>query len=312
VDALALDRGAVRPMYAEVLALDLPTVARVALADNLEIQQARIARVRLRAGAGVTADETRAAAAVAQRRQDLRLELNGFYQASVDLAVTLRLDPSVTLVPAASELRAVALVRGDAGVEQLLEVAVRNRPDLRGVRELAEAVGADRKSLAWSALGPRVEASAQESGMGSRAFGDGSGLQEQQREAAGLSWTLGLASLGQYKAARAEERAAAIESLKVLERVRGQVVKAHQESLAQAGVIPAALEQLTAAQESLRLAQVNLRAGTLTTLDVLVAEDAVAQARVRHAQAVVRYNQSQVNLTAAVGALTEGPLGVVK
>jgi outer membrane protein TolC len=433
VAPLALDRAAVGPMYREVLALDLATVARVALADNLEIRQARerveaargrveagveaffpslapavtverqqgvaravqgqlvpvdfsflqasvalqwvlnptrvwydlvaarrrlagareeeqftrietlrvaavqyydlalaqarvgaarqalgeseellrIARVRLRAGAGVRADETRAAAAVAARRQDLRLELNGFYQASVELAGTLRLDPSVTLVPAPSELRAVALVRGDADVEQLLGVAVRNRPDLREVRELAEAVGAERRALAWSPFVPQVQAAVQESGMGSHVPGDSSGLQEQQREGAGVSWSLGLASLGQYKAARADERAAAVEAMKVFERVRGQVVKAHQESLAQEAVIPAALEQLTAAEESLRLAQVNLRAGTLTTLDVLVAEDAVAQARVRHAQAVVRYNQSQVNLTAALGALTGTPLGVV-
>jgi hypothetical protein len=81
--------------------------------------------------------------------------------------------------------------------------------------------------------------------MGSHVPGDSSGLQEQQREGAGVSWSLGLASLGQYKAARADERAAAVEAMKVFERVRGQVVKAHQESLAQEAVIPAALGALT-------------------------------------------------------------------
>ena len=50
---------------------------------------------------------------------------------------------------------------------------------------------------------------------------------------AGFGWALGLASLGQYKAATAEERVAFLESARLLERVRGQVVKAQQESLAQ-------------------------------------------------------------------------------
>ena len=43
----------------------------------------------------------------------------------------------------------------------------------------------------------------------------------------------------------------------------------------------------------------------MLTLDVLQAADAVDQARLRYADAVVRYNQSQVNLLAAVGVIDE-------
>ncbi len=43
----------------------------------------------------------------------------------------------------------------------------------------------------------------------------------------------------------------------------------------------------------------------MTTLDVLQAQDAVTQARLRHAEAVVQFNQSQVNLLAALGLLDE-------
>ena len=46
----------------------------------------------------------------------------------------------------------------------------------------------------------------------------------------------------------------------------------------------------------------------MTTLDVLQAQDAATQARLRYAAAVVRYNQSQVNLLAALGLLDEGTL----
>ncbi len=46
-----------------------------------------------------------------------------------------------------------------------------------------------------------------------------------------------------------------------------------------------------------------LQAGAMTTLDVLQAQDAVARARLRHAEAVVRYNQAEVDLLAALGLL---------
>src|SRR6476661_7230438 len=39
--SLALDPSVVKPMYHELLAIDLPSVARVAAAQNLDIQQAK-------------------------------------------------------------------------------------------------------------------------------------------------------------------------------------------------------------------------------------------------------------------------------
>ena len=65
---------------------------------------------------------------------------------------------------------------------------------------------------------------------------------------------------------------------------------------------------MAAAEEALRLGEANLRAGTMTTLDVLQAQDAATQARLRYAEAVVRYNQSQVNLLAALGLLDDASL----
>ncbi len=60
----------------------------------------------------------------------------------------------------------------------------------------------------------------------------------------------------------------------------------------------------------MRLSQANLQAGTLTTFDVLQAQDAVAQARLRYAGAVVNYNQAQVDLIAAVGLINAESLGL--
>ena len=105
------------------------------------------------------------------------------------------------------------------------------------------------------------------------------------------------------KTSEAFEAAAAIDAEQALDRARAQVIRAAQASVAHAQLIGLARQQVTAAEEALRLSELNLRAGTATTLDVLQAQDAATQARLRHAEAVIRYNQSQVNLLAAIGLL---------
>ncbi len=70
-------------------------------------------------------------------------------------------------------------------------------------------------------------------------------------------------------------------------------------------LIGLANQQVVAAAEALRLTQANLQAGTMTTLDVLQAQDAASQARLRYAEAVVRYNQSEVDLLASLGLIDE-------
>jgi outer membrane protein TolC len=56
------------------------------------------------------------------------------------------------------------------------------------------------------------------------------------------------------------------------------------------------------------LAQENLGTGTALTVDVLQAEDVLNEARLRYANAVTSYNQSQVNMLAALGLIDSGNL----
>jgi outer membrane protein TolC len=90
-----------------------------------------------------------------------------------------------------------------------------------------------------------------------------------------------------------------------LDQVRAAVVSAHQASLTAAQLIPIARQQVTSAEEALRLTQENLKAGTGLIVDVLLAEAAAEQARARYATAIVRYNQSQIDLLAALGLIDQ-------
>jgi outer membrane protein TolC len=131
------------------------------------------------------------------------------------------------------------------------------------------------------------------------------GFHDQQRGTAGVGWRISLSAFGDLKTATAVEKQAMVRAEQMLDQARAQVVTSAQSSDSQDKLVTLARQQVTSAEEALRLSEANLRAGTMTTLDVLQAQDAATQARLRYAQAVVSYNQSQVNLLAALGLLSE-------
>lgn len=126
---------------------------------------------------------------------------------------------------------------------------------------------------------------------------------DQQRVSASVGARWGLSAFGDLKAASAAEQQAILEAERALLAVKTEVIQAAQASRLNRQLIGMAKRQVTAAEEALRLTEANLQAGTLTTIDVLQAQDAVAQARLRYAEAVVRYNQAEVNLLASLGLL---------
>jgi outer membrane protein TolC len=90
-----------------------------------------------------------------------------------------------------------------------------------------------------------------------------------------------------------------------LDKVRAAVVSAHQAGITAAKLIPLAGQEVVSAEEALRLTQQDVRTGTGLTIDVLQAESAAEKARLRRATAMVRYNQAQINLLAALGLIDQ-------
>ena len=131
------------------------------------------------------------------------------------------------------------------------------------------------------------------------------GFQDQQRSSVSVGWRFSLSAFGDLKSAKATAQRAYLQAEVQLDLVKAEVVIAAQASRANRELIGLANQQMTAAQEALRLSEANLRAGAMTTLEVLQAQDSATQARLRYAASVVRYNQSQVNLLAALGLLNE-------
>ncbi|MCH7556289.1 MAG: TolC family protein [Planctomycetes bacterium] len=270
----------------------------------------RINQLHHKAGTGIPADVSRAQAHLAKRQQELSRTLNAFYNASVSLSLTLHLDSSVTLVPQATELSLVDLVRNDIELDKLLELAVRYRPDLESVRTMVKAIEAKTHATWWGGFGPALGVIYQFGGIkaddGDKSFA----FKDQQRFSAGAGWRWSLSSFGAVKTAKAFERQALIEADRQLDEVRAQVVRFKQDSNMYRELISKSHKQLTAAELAYRLIQANFEAGTMTMLDVLQSQDAHAQARLRYAETVVRYNTSQVNLLASLGLIDKDKLSV--
>jgi outer membrane protein TolC len=289
--------------YDLVLAQARVAVSRDALAETKELL--RLASKRVDAGFGLPVDVTRSRATLAGRQQDLAVALNGFYKASVKLGSTLYLDPVVTLVPKSGALVARSLVRDDLGIEQLLTIAGEWRPDLQSVRELAAAAGADTNAVIWGAGMPTLQADYQPGRLKSWTPGKTYPSGGQSIDSAGIGWVFNPAIFGQSKTSGANEQIAELEVRRLFEQVGDQVVISAQDSATNASLFPIAKQQVAAAEEALRITRENFEVGTALFLDLLQAQDALNQARLNYATAITSYNQSQVNLLAALGLIDQ-------
>jgi outer membrane protein TolC len=288
--------------YDLVLAQAQVAVTREAMDEAEELL--RIERLKSKSGTGLPADELRAQAAVAAVQQDGLTAIKDFYDASITLTLTLHLDSTVMLVPRAGAMAQTTLVREDLPIEDMLVTAVRYRPDLQAVRTLVSAAQADKGATFWGGLGPQVQAT------GTFRPGPPAGtvadtLYRQQTYVATGGFNLSAQIFGRIKSAIANAKLAGLDLDLQLDKVRAAVVSAHQASITAAKVIPIAGQEVASAEEALRLTQQNLTAGTGLTIDVLQAQNAAEKARLRRATAMVRYNQSQINLLAALGLIDQ-------
>jgi outer membrane protein len=217
----------------------------------------------------------------------------------------------VTLVPKSRALVARSLVRDDLGIERLMALAVAWHPDLQSVRDLAAAAGADTNAVIWGAGMPSLQAGYQAGWFGSSVPGQNFPPKNQEIATANVGWVFNPAIFGQAKTAGANQRIAELEVTRLLQQVGDQVVISAQDSATSARLIPIARQQVTAAQEALRITQENFAVGTGLFLDLLQAQDAVNQARLNHANAITSYNQSQVNLLAALGLIDQANVAAI-
>jgi len=273
-------------------------IAEQALAASQEL--ARVADTRYSLGSGLKVDAKRAAARVAIDQVVLSRASEDFRKASVELALTLKLDPKVTLLPLDRTIRQRTLVDQQATLDQLVQQALVARPALAAEAKRVEAAE-DSRSAAWSgALAPSVYTNLQDNSLGP--------VGNHQFYAGAVGLRFSFTSFGAARLASAEMEREHIQRERLRQQIEAEVVLAHDDLATAAEQVESARQGLAAAQPALDLSQDRFQGGFGLELDVLDAQAALEKARTDLVDAVVGYDVAEVRLLHALGNVTPATL----
>lgn len=274
------------------------TIVEEALAASRQL--ARVGRDREELGAGLKVEVARAEARAAADEVRLAEARRGLRDASVRLALTLKIDPTVTLFPLETVVRQTTIVDPALPLEELITQAATSRPDLSAqVRRVMAAK--NRHTATWmAALGPTIAGSVEESAIGDRL----SRLDDRQIYGGFVGFRLSPASIGQVQAAKARVEQTRLAEERLAQQVAADVITARERVLTAAEQIDAALGGLRAAEAALDLSQVRFEGGVGIGLEVLDAQAALSEARSNVVTAIVSYDVAQVALLHALGGVS--------
>lgn len=272
---------------------------------NIEnaLEQVKINQSKVQVGKGIPLDLSQAKTAYAQQQSSLVQAEAAILQAEQALITRLNLEPTIHLVPSGSDAQKKPLISEVISMSQLLSRAVAENPALKTGNEELKAMDYDYK-MVRSDLIPSITVQAS-----TRA--NGTELSELQRStSSGISVSANLLqNMGLQIPLQMREKKQLIEQKRlaqqaVIRDIQSKVTVAFLNSENYEGAIAAARQAVDSAQDSYELAVGRFKAGYGVNLDVLNAQANLATARSSLVQAVLNYNQSQIQLVQALGLVT--------
>jgi len=261
---------------------------------------------------------------LAADRQALLTQQVAVRQAAMALAFALNLPMGVNLVPRDERISEQSIIDHNIAIEDLLDLALKNRPDLRQY-ELFRLAAARNVQVAASALYPQASAftsythsttnifpgpaasssnSSTSSVAGAGVFG---GLFNTFQAGFGVSWSLpnlGATYVFNVVSARALSRQAALQASQELLLVTEQVRAAYLTAITAREQIDTAAYGVASGAEALRLANLRLQTGLGSNLELIQAQRDYVTALTNQAQAIVISNQAQAQLLHDMGLIT--------
>lgn len=265
---------------------------------QLELNEARLA-----AGLGNKLDVTQAKTLLAQKQRDLITAENTIAITEQGLINRLNLDPHMNLASDNSEQTKRQLVSPEINIDELVNTSLKQNPALQRVEQTLQSLGMDYKSIRSDFI-PSVTLRTYLNGTGPsydtllRSDFKGFTLNVNLLENMGLNIPFRL----QEKKGQIEK--ALIDQKILVNDIQTRVRQAFLNSRAFDGTIEAAEMERQQAEESYEVATQRYKAGFGTNLDIITAEVALTSARANIVQAVLNYNQAQVQLLEAIGKIT--------
>lgn len=264
-------------------------------------------------------DVNRVRTEILSRRQE-RLDLQGRAgAASARLGRLLLLRPSVRLVPESSALVPITLVTPEISLDELVSMAIQNRPDLAANRELLSAAWARVRMAQRGPFLPKLQVVDQAGSFGGGLNANMQNFEGRNALIGGVYWEL--KNLGFGNQLETLERQAGVEQaqfqlLETQARLSADVVEAAQIAAAKYQVLTVAEETVKEASELFRINE----EGTFNLVDAknlfdalrpLQALQVLHQARQNYLAAVIEYNRAQYRLYTSIGC-PNAPLDIAE
>ncbi len=284
----------------------LLTARRRSEADAAEV--VKITTGFARVGQGRQSDADRARTEQQLVRASIRRAEEEVAKASAALCRRLHLDPSIRLLPAGDPLTVLSLVDPEADQEELIAVAIRQRPEV-GSRSAGIAVAQTR--LRQEKARPFLPTLWL--GASGGAFGGGSNVVPPTLGNFGgradfdvlAYWTLenfGLGNLAIQKRRRAEVGAAEAERARTISRVREEIASSQADAMARREQISLAVDELAASGQGFRRDLERARQVNGLPIEVLNNLELLIKSREDLIEAVIGFNRAQLRLFVALGS----------
>jgi outer membrane protein TolC len=288
-----------------------------AQADDLARKTATLAE-----GLALPLEATRAKVELARQRQAVAAARERWRVASAELTRVLRLAPGVTVEPVEPPSLPVTLIRASATLDELIPIALTNRPELAGQQAVVQAALARLKQEKIRPLVPSLALrSVSTNPSGSIGFGGFGGGPNDRVGNFGtrldldvqLLWefsNLGFGNKAKVGEKRAEYEAATLELFRAQDLVAAEVVaeyaRARGAAERLAAAEPALKDAIDVSTTSLAALTQTRRVGDVVVLvvrpqEVVAAVQARAQATADFFAAVADYNRAQFRLYRALG-----------
>lgn len=268
----------------------------------ISVEQLRLNTVQERAGTATGLDVLQSQAQLASDEQNLVDQQNSRRQAAIQLSHILNTSFSQDLESKEKHLRKRRLIRRNVPIEELIKLAIDNRPELKQFEELRLA--AKRAIMvAQAPLQPNISLNGAVYGVGAGS----SSLDAIYTLNFGIKWALGgmgTTDAANIQRARWNARQAAIQAKQSFLKVFSEVRSSYDNSLASDKRIDRASIQIRAAEEELRIAKKRMETGIGLNIDVLNAQRDLTQASINKARAVVDFNVSQAQLLRDIGTIS--------
>lgn len=277
---------------------------------------------KLAPGLALPVETLRARTDLAERREDVEIARERWHVASAELVRLLRLEPSVLLEPLEPPHLLVTLVSPDRPVDELIPVALHNRPELAAQQALVEATLQRMRQEKLRPLIPSVwlrgASTNPAAPLAAGYFGGGiigtpskfGGRSDVDIELLWEVQNLGFGNRARVHERKSEHEQSLLELLRIQDQVAADVVQAHAQVKTAANRAQVAEAGLADAVESANknfegLGQ-TVRAGNLLLLlirpqEAVAAVQSLSRAYTRYFTYVADYNRAQFRLYRALG-----------